>query len=67
MVPIRNLPAVLRVVARIVPLRHYLTIVRGVMLKGAGLKALWPHITGMAAMGAVVTAFAARNLSRSLD
>ena len=67
MVPIRNLPEVLRVVARVVPLHHYLMIVRGVMLKGAGLRAVWPHVAGVVLMGGLVTALAARNLSRSLD
>jgi ABC-2 type transport system permease protein len=67
MVPIKNLPAALRVVARVVPLRHYLTVVRGVMLKGARLDALWPHAVAMALMGVLITALAVRNLSRSLD
>jgi ABC-2 type transport system permease protein len=53
--------------ARVVPLRHYLTIVRGVMLKGARLDALWPHAAATVLMGTLVTALAARNLSRSLD
>jgi ABC-2 type transport system permease protein len=67
MVPIENLPNALRVVARVVPLRHYLTMMRGVMLKGAGLDALWPHAVAVVLMGMVVTALAVRNLSRSLD
>jgi ABC-2 type transport system permease protein len=67
LVPIKNLPGMLQQVARVVPLRHYLTIVRSVMLKGAGLDALWPHAVAMAAMGMLVMAVAVRNLSRSLD
>ncbi|MGD8244798.1 MAG: ABC transporter permease [Anaerolineae bacterium] len=67
LVPIKNLPGMLQQVARVVPLRHYLTIVRSVMLKGAGLDALWPHAVAMAAMGMLVMAVAVRKLSRSLD
>jgi ABC-2 type transport system permease protein len=67
MVPIKNLPALLRVIARIVPLRHYLTIVRGVMLKGATLDALWPHAVAVLLMGMLITALAVHNLSQRLD
>jgi ABC-2 type transport system permease protein len=67
MVPIKNLPAALRVMARFVPLRHYLTVMRGVMLKGARLDALWSHGVAILLMGILVTALALRNLSRSLD
>jgi ABC-2 type transport system permease protein len=67
MVPIKNLPAALRVMARVVPLRHYLTMVRRVMLKGAGLDALWPHAVAVVLMGMLVTVLAVRNLSRRLD
>ncbi len=67
MVRVKNLPPALQAVAQIVPFRHYLTIVRGVMLKGAGLDVLWPHVVAMVLMGLLVTVVAVRNLSRSLD
>jgi ABC-2 type transport system permease protein len=54
-------------VAQVVPFRHYLAIVRGMMLKGAGLDVLWPHVAAMLLIGLLVTAVAVRNLSRSLD
>ncbi|MGD2143078.1 MAG: ABC transporter permease [Anaerolineae bacterium] len=67
LVPIKNLPAALQVIARVVPLRHYLTIVRGVMLKSAGLDALWTHAAAIGMTGLLVSAFAVRNLNRRLD
>jgi ABC-2 type transport system permease protein len=67
LVPIKNLPAVLQTVARVVPLRHYLAALRGVMLRGAGLGALWQHAAAMGVMGLVITTVAVRNLSRGLD
>jgi ABC-2 type transport system permease protein len=67
MVRVKNLPPALQAVAQVIPFRHYLTIVRGVMLKGAGLDALWPHAAAMLLVGLLVTAVAVRNLSRSLD
>ncbi|MBE9471238.1 MAG: ABC transporter permease [Chloroflexi bacterium] len=67
LVRVKNLPVALLAIAQVVPFRHYLTIIRGVMLKGAGLDTLWPHAAAMLLMGLLVTAVAVRNLSRSLD
>jgi len=67
MVRVKHLPALLRAVAQVVPFRHYLVIIRGVMLKGSGLGALWPHAAAMGLMGILVMLVAVRSLSRSLD
>jgi ABC-2 type transport system permease protein len=67
MVRIKNLPLTLQAIAQVVPFSHYLTIIRGVMLKGAGLDVLWPHAAAMVAIGLFVLAVAVRSLSRSLD
>jgi ABC-2 type transport system permease protein len=67
MVRIKNLPTVLQAIAQVVPFSHYLTIIRGVMLKGAELGALWPHAAAMLLVGLLVSAVAVRNLSRRLD
>src|SRR5262249_37437672 len=35
--PIRNMPAVLQAITAVVPARYFLVVVRGIILKGAGL------------------------------
>ena len=67
LVPIKNLPSVLRVIARAVPLHHYLTTLRSVMLRGAGFREVWVHAVMMLVAGSLVALFAIRNLSRRLD
>jgi ABC-2 type transport system permease protein len=67
MVRVKNLPLVLQVIAQVVPFSHYLEIIRGVMLKGAGLDVLWPHAAAMVAIGMLVGVVAVRGLGRSLD
>ena len=67
LVPIKSLPAGLALLAQAAPLNHYLTIMRSLMLRGAGLRAVWPHAAAMAVVGLVVTALAVRNVSRRLD
>jgi ABC-2 type transport system permease protein len=67
MVRVKNLPLALQFIARVVPFSHYLEIIRGVMLKGAGLGVLWPHAAAMAAIGVLVAIVAVRSLEQSLD
>jgi len=67
MVRVRDLPVGLRAIAQVVPFNHYLTAIRGIMLKGAGLGDLWPHVAAMLAMGLVVSAAATRSLRHRLD
>jgi len=67
LVPVKSLPAALQWVAQFVPLRHYLSAIRNVMLRGAGFDVLWREAVVVVGTGAVVTSVAARNLSRRLD
>src|SRR4029079_15171651 len=56
--PIENMPAVIQYVTYLIPLRYFLVIVRGVFLKGIGLKLLSPEAEAMTAWGLVVLALA---------
>ncbi len=56
--PVESMPAVVRPLTEIVPLRHFLVILRGVMLKGAGLTALWPSVVKLWLIGLVTFAAA---------
>jgi ABC-2 type transport system permease protein len=50
MFPIENMPLPLRTVSNIVPAKWYYSIVKSVMIKGLGLKAIWKEtliLTGM--------------------
>ena len=67
LVRVENLPLGLQAVAQIIPFHHYLVIIRGVMLKGIGLDALWPHAAAIVGMGGLITMLAIRSLGRSLD
>ena len=50
MFPVENMPLPLKVVSNIVPAKWYFFIVKSVMIKGLGLKAVWKEtliLTGM--------------------
>lgn len=64
MFPVRSMPVLFQWLTLFNPLRHYLEIVRGIFLKGAGLGALWPQYLGLLAMGAVIPWFAATRFQK---
>ena len=49
------------------PLTHFLVLVRGIMLKGNGLAELWPQIWPIVVFMLVVIAIGLRFYKRTLD
>src|SRR6185503_17117048 len=58
MFAVENMPTVLQYLTLLDPIRHYLVIVRGVFLRGAGWKILYPQILVLLTMGVSVLWFA---------
>lgn len=67
LVPVKNLPLTLRAASRVVPMYHFLAVIRSVMLKGAGLADLWPHALALAGLAGLMLFVAARGVSRRLE
>ena len=59
MFPVGSMPTVFQWLTLLNPMRHYLEIVRGIFLKGAGFDALWVQYLALAVMGAAILSFAA--------
>ncbi|HDQ73471.1 MAG TPA: ABC transporter permease [Chloroflexi bacterium] len=55
--PVESMPRVMQLLANFIPAYHWLTILRGILLKGAGLDVLWPHVLALAGLGAVIGSF----------
>jgi ABC-2 type transport system permease protein len=66
-VSLENLPSVLQTISNAVALRHYLIIVRSVMLRGAGLYDLVPEVFALGVLCVVAWLIALRSIARSLD
>ncbi|MCP4416726.1 MAG: ABC transporter permease [Chloroflexi bacterium] len=65
--PVESMPKLLQWVANFIPAHHWLAILRGIMLKGAGLDVLWPHVLALAGLGLVIGTFSLRFVRRALD
>lgn len=65
--PIDSMPAPLRVISNLVPARWFLIIVRGIMVKGAGIATLWQETVILVMQTAVLLAVGARRLAIRLE
>jgi ABC-2 type transport system permease protein len=65
--PVEGMPKVLQWFANLVPAHHWLSILRGLLLKGAGLDVLWPHVLALLLLGLVIGTFSLRFVRRALD
>ncbi len=63
-VPVENMPEILQKAAVFFPIYHYMIIFRGILLKGVGLEAFWPHLLAALAIGSAVMAMAIWFLGR---
>jgi len=52
--PIQNMPEAFQWVTTVIPLRYYVTVLRGVFLKGVGLDVLWPEGLALLAIGTTI-------------
>ena len=49
MFPFEGMPIAAQWLAEILPLTHFLRLIRGIMLRGAGLGEMWPDVLALAA------------------
>lgn len=56
--PIENMPGPIQAITYVVPLRYFITIVRGIFLKGVGLDVLWPDVLALTGWGVAILALA---------
>ena len=52
--PIENMPAAIQWLTYVMPMRYFLVIIRGILLKGIGLEVLWPQALALAGFGLII-------------
>lgn len=67
MFPFRGMPDWAQVLGTLIPVTHFLRVVRGSLLKGAGLAQTWPSLAALAIFMVVVTALAMARYRTTLD
>jgi len=67
MFPFRGMPEWAQALGNVLPLTHFLLLVRGVLLKGSGLDVLWPQVWPIVVFMAVVIGIGLLFYRRTLD
>jgi ABC-2 type transport system permease protein len=67
MFPFRGMPDWAQAIGTMIPVTHFLRVVRGALLKGDGIALLWPSLAALGIFVCVVTAFAMLRYRRTLD
>jgi len=65
--PIENMPQSIQYITYIIPLRYFITIIRGVILKGIGFTELWLETFILMAMGVLILFFSAKRFHKRLE
>lgn len=61
-----NMPQVIRVISYVVPARYFVTILKGLFLKGIGLELLWVEVGALTLYGLIVFTFAVRKMRQKV-
>jgi len=63
---IENMPVPIQIITHVVPARYFVTIVRGIFLKGIGLRLLWGQLLFLAVFSCLVFWMAERKMRQKL-
>lgn len=67
MFPFAGMPKIIQWVAEVLPLTHFLRLIRGVMLRGASITELWPEVLALVAFMVIMMTAAIMRFSKKLD
>jgi len=67
MFPRQAMPAVFQWIGALLPLTHFLKVLRGILLKGVGVAELWKEMLILLAFAAILIALSVRRFRKTLD
>jgi ABC-2 type transport system permease protein len=67
MFPFAGMPVPVQWLAEVLPLTHFLRLIRGVMLRGASLPQLWPDVLALVGFTAIMMTLAITRFRKRLD
>ena len=67
MFPFRGMPVWAQVIGEVLPLTHFLRIVRGILLKGNGLQDVIPQLWPIALFAAIALTIGVKRYRQTLD
>jgi ABC-2 type transport system permease protein len=65
--PIENMPLVLQAITYFIPARYFMSILRGIFLKGIGLNYLWGDFLMLSVFGVIIILASARRFKKRIE
>ena len=65
--PIESMPRPLQIISNIIPAKYFISIVKGIMIKGVGLSYIWKETLVLLGMSVLLTGISLRNLKTRLS
>lgn len=65
--PLRNMPEPVQWLTLLNPLRYFIEILRGILIKGSGVDILWPQLLALLLLGGVVLVSSTARFHKRLD
>jgi ABC-2 type transport system permease protein len=65
--PINSMPILVQYVTYLNPIRYFMEIIRGIFLKGTGIRMLWPQLLALAVYGVLILVASALRFQKKLD
>ncbi|MDP2303154.1 MAG: ABC transporter permease [Ignavibacteria bacterium] len=65
--PIENMPKVVQYITYIIPLKYFIIIIRGIVLKGIGFSSLWLETLILFGMGIALLIFSSLRFSKKIE
>ncbi|MEB2297712.1 MAG: ABC transporter permease, partial [Ignavibacteria bacterium] len=65
--PIDNMPQIVQYITYLIPLRYFITILHGIVLKGTGFSSLWPEALILFGMGVGILTLSALRFSKKIE
>lgn len=65
--PIENMPEIVQYITYLIPLRYFITILRGIVLKGVGFSSLWVETLILFGMGAGILIISSLRFSKKIE
>ncbi len=64
---ISSMPKVIQIISYLVPAKYFLTVLRGIFLKGNGLAVLWPEVVPLILLASLVITACVKRLKLTLE
>lgn len=65
--PIENMPKAVQYITYIIPLKYFIIIIRGIVLKGIGFSSLWLETVILFGMGVTLLIFSSLRFSKKIE